>query len=217
MSNIDILSSIPIASLIISIVAISVSITIAKKQNKIALFDKRIDSYVKLQEYFDSPERWPKVIANKCHGQDVKNINSYVQAKEADKLFLTAELLFPEKISIKLNQIHENYKEITWRDSLIEMNLANIEHNEVVSKRILELFENNAITFITEAEREELKKICKEYEFIHYEQISAAKWEEYRCNMYELSKEQDELCEKNKRLEKEVLQEMRDVMHVNKS
>ena len=95
----------------------------------------------------------------------------------------------------------------------------NIKHIYLLLKEteLKELFENNAITFITEAEREELKKLCKEYEFIHYEQISAAKWEEYRCNMYELSKEQDELCEKNKRLEKEVLQEMRDVIHVNKS
>ncbi len=216
MPEINIESVVPLASLFLSLIAICVTLFIAWRQNKIALFDKRIDCYMKLQEYFESPIRWPGALASKCYGTNNISRNSYTREKEADKLFLTAELLFPEKITKKLNQIHENDREIAWRDSLIEMNLASIEHNEAVSKRILELFENDALDFLTEAECEELKKLCKKCEFTHYEQISATKRVEYRCNMYEFSKEQDKLSEINNRLEKEVMQEMKEEIQVGK-
>ena len=207
---------ISIIPLFLSIVAIYVSLSIARKQNKIALFDKRIDCYMKLQEYFESPLRWPSAIASKYYGTETKSKNNYVFAKEAEKLFLAAELLFPEKITNKLNQIHENDREIAWKDFMIEMNLAHIEHNEVISNRISELFKDDALTFLTDAEREELKELCKICEFTHYEQISATKREEYRCNMYEFSEEQDKLSEINQKLEKEVMQEMKEEIQVGK-
>ena len=171
---------------------------------------------MKLQEYFESPMRWPTAIASKCYGTNSTSKNSYTRAKEVDKLFLTAELLFSDKITTKLKQIRENDREVAWRDSLIEMNLAHIEHNEVISNRILELFKDDALTFLTEAEREELKELCKICEFTHYEQISATKWDEYRCNMYEFSKEQDKLSGINQKLEKEVMQEMKEEIQVGK-
>lgn len=216
MTEINIEKVIPLASLFLSLIAICVTLFIAWRQNKIALFDKRIDCYMKLQEYFESPIRWPGAIASKCYGTNNTSKNSYTRAKEADKLFLTAELLFPKKITKKLNQIHKNDREIAWRDYLIEKNLASIEHNEAVSKRILELFENDNLDFLTEAEHEELKELCKKYEFTHYEQVSLNKRDEYKCNMYEFSKVQEELSESNRQLEKEVMQEMKEEIQVGK-
>lgn len=217
MSEINIEMLVPLASLFLSLMAICVTLFIAWRQNKIALFDKRIDCYMKLQEYFESPLRWPSAIASKCYGTNNISKDSYARFKEADKLFLTAELLFPEKITTKLNQIHENDREIAWKDSMIEMNLASIRHKEDVSKRILELFESFYLELITGDERVELQNLCNVCEFIHHEEGNNGKLEAYRCDMYEFYIHQNQLCEENKRLEKEVLQEMRDVIHVNKS
>lgn len=191
----------------VSIVALFISIwvpwLIAKKQNKIALFEKRIDTYMKLEKCFQQRTPFSFVIANRAyHAKNKSNLNPF--KGENESLVFTTYMLFPATKSI-LEELGKIYQEITEIDSQISDGLDYLMmSNETRYKRILELYEMEAMFDVGDTVINELREISDTYYRIPSKN-DCDDWDYAPCNLYELTEKQSDLMKKAKELEKSTL------------
>lgn len=98
-------------SIILSAVAILIAFDVprrvAKEQNKIALFDKRVEVYMQLTHIFNEAETRKSAFDQQKDLPDAMRIvcENNMHCEDYEKTFIFARLLFPEKIQEKINRV----------------------------------------------------------------------------------------------------------------
>lgn len=115
-----------ILSIIISAVAIWISTKVSKKQNKIALFDQKFETYKALKDYFDSSKGWPKAVS-KFLTPSVKFKTDNTWAPEINEILGKVSLLFSSNLNDKLIDLQNKYAEVRYLDSCISSYFALLE------------------------------------------------------------------------------------------
>lgn len=196
-------------SILISLLAVGIAVYIpvrvANEQNKIALFDKRVEVYMQLNNYFDSPQRWPRAIMQQLGG--LRGIPKEKVFDETTKqLFTLASFLFSSQVGEQLTVIKKNYSEIRFLDSCLEEGFTFWGEDDL--KRLLELLEHYQLDRISEDELKELVTLSQEHEFLHVEQVSESIIERTPCDIVSLLKRQDELYITTRNLQNKVRQQI---------
>lgn len=115
-----------ISTIIISIIAIVITIVTAKKQNKIALFDKRLECFNNLNKYFEGRGIFKSAEA-RLFGMQGQFKNGYDGKKT--HLFSEVKLLFNDVIWKYVVEIDNLYNRIHQEDDKI------VEYFEGLKKR----------------------------------------------------------------------------------
>lgn len=175
----------------ISAVAIYISISTAKKQNKIALFEKKMDCYNDLSLYFDGKTIFSSAEV-KLMGGNVEFNNGFKGNK--NHLFGQIRLLFNKKIWSLTSEIDELYKLIHRADSMVSNYFSLIEDDPNgmrVKEKIKEYIEMEAQDWqfpITTEEEIEFEKLCTDNTIVFIDPIDGST----RLNYYDLKSIQRE-------------------------
>lgn len=193
--------------IVVSVIALVFSIwvpwRIANKQNKISLFEKRIDTYLKLEKCFRLRTPFSFVIANRAyHAKDKSNLNPF--KGENESLIFTTYMLFPAVKSI-LEELEKIYQDIEEIDGQISDGLdCLMMANETRYKRILELYEMEAMFDVGDTVIHELREISDTYYRIPGKD-NCNDWDYTPCNLYDLTEKQSNLMKEATELEKSIL------------
>ncbi|MBN2284903.1 MAG: hypothetical protein JXI43_00540 [Tissierellales bacterium] len=193
-----------IVGVIISVVAIWISINVSKKQNRIALFDRKYDVYKELQDYFNGPLGWPKAIS-KFLMPDTNLKSDNALAPEINEIIGKASLLFSKDLNDKLHEIKNKYAEIRQIDSSISTYFSLLEEmpdfHEIKSQYV-EYLQDDSPT--DEAEKQ-FKDLCNITAISANEQIGYNEYEVVKYNFYDLNQKQSDIYQEITKLQKSVL------------
>ena len=194
------------AGVIASVVAIWYAIQVPKKiadrQDKIALFEKRIDIYKKFKGHINSCQWSPCAIFNEAYPKEkgsIKRTNPL--SEEILSLYLVISMLFPQ-LKNQINDLHQIEKKIYSIDSDISTGLGCLKAQNL--NRVLELFEQQERYGLTSEEQEELHKKSNTC----YEDYDGEKNFYVPCNLYEMDNEQSKYCSQFTNLSKKIISAM---------
>ncbi len=196
-----------IVGLFISGVAIWISISVSKKQNRIALFDKKFEVYKELQDYFNGPKGWPKAVL-KFLGSGNSMQSDNVWAPEINEIVGKASLLFSKRLNDNLIEMKNKYAEVRQLDSSISSYFSLLEEtpdfHEVKSQYVEYLQDDSP----TEAEEKQFEDLCSRTAISANEQIGYNEYEVVNYNFFHLNKKQSDLYQEITKLQKSVLDTM---------
>lgn len=196
-----------IVGVIISVVAIWISINVSKKQNRIALFDRKFDVYKELQDYFNAPLGWPKAISKFLMPEsNLKSDNAW--APEINEIIGKASLLFSKGLNDILLEMKNKYAEVRQLDSSISSYFSLLKEmpnfHEVKSQYVEYLQDDSP----TDEEEQQFEGLCKRTAISANEQIGYNEYEVVEYNFYDLSKKQSSIYQEITKLHERVLDAM---------
>lgn len=153
----------------ISVVAIYILISTSKKQNKIALFEKKMYCYNDISLYFDGKRIFSSAEVKLMRGS-IKFNNGFKGNK--NHLFGQIRLLFNNKIWCLTREIEDLYKLIHRADSMITNYFSLLEdlpNGMDVKEQIKQYIEMVAQDWqlpITTEEELEFEKLCTDYTIV---------------------------------------------------
>ena len=175
----------------ISVIALYISISTAKKQNKIALFEKKLECYNDLSQYFEGKSIFSSAEVKLMEG-NVKFKNGFMGNK--DHLLSQVRLLFKKKIWDLTSEIDELYKLIHRSDSMISDYFSLLEEYPDgirIKEEIKKYNEMEARDWqfpITTQEETEFKKMCDDNTIVYNNPVDG----DTRLNYYDLKSIQKE-------------------------
>lgn len=175
----------------ISVVAICISISTSKKQNKVDLFEKKLDCYNDLRLYFDGKRIFVSAEV-KLMGGNTKFNNGF--KGNVEHLFGQIRLLFNKKIWSLTREIDELYKLILRADYMVNdyfWRLQETPNGMSILDKIKEYIEMQAqdeLIPITTKEKEEFEKLCADNTIVFMDPVDGRT----RLNYYDLNSIQNE-------------------------
>lgn len=174
-------------------IAIVISVNSTKKQNKIALFDKRLDNYNRLKEYFDSSKGWPKAIT-KFLSPETRIATDNAWSPEISEIITESSLLFYTGLSNRLLELQEQYKEVRSLDSQISSYFSWLEATSDFNE-IKPLFVEYLEGTLPDTEEQPLPSEVKKWLVLTgYERIDMYEQELVTYDFPALYKRQSEIC-----------------------
>lgn len=198
-----------IIGVIISFIAICISISSSRQQNRIALFDKRFETYKELGGYFESSKGFPKAVLKFINDGDncMKSDNSW--SPEIDSIVDKATLLFTKQLTENLNKIKHHYAEIRRIDSSIDSYFSLMNQDPEFHKikpKFIEYLQDEMQETIDETS---FKTFCDNNSIVANEPTGYGEYETVAYNFYDLNKRQSEVCQEITLLQKKILEAMR--------
>lgn len=175
----------------ISVVAIYISISTSKKQNKVELFEKKLDCYNDLRLYFDGKRIFLSAEI-KLMGGNTKFNNGF--KGNVEHLFGQIRLLFNKKIWNLISEIDELYKQILRADYMVSYYFSQLQQTSngmSVIDRIKEYIEMEAQDWlipISTEEKVKFEKLCADSTIVFMDLIDGST----RLNYYDLKLVQNE-------------------------
>lgn len=167
--------------------AIKVPKTIANEQNKIALLEKRTQTYLVFEKMIQGTLSLPVTLRN-AHG--LKITKKYdVFTEEFNTNFAMAGFLFSSNLKHDTERLKDLYNWIHLYDCHIDDGLRLINNDEE-KNLLLQLFMKDFMEEIKENELEELKKLCQKYKFDYELYDEDGECEYISTDLYKLSREQ---------------------------
>ena len=182
------------------IYAIRVPIKIADRQDKIALYEKKITAFMELQDYFDSPERW-RISILKFIDSTVKFPREKIFDLTNERLFQKASMLYSESVSQLLLDIHANYKRINYLEQCIDSYLDMLKPDKL--KDAFKEYLRKKIH--SEKEDAEFKEICGKFAIEYEEGVDECTSKKVIYNFYDLNTTSNDLYMENIKLQKKVI------------
>ena len=196
-----------IVGVIVSSLAICISINVSKKQNRIALFDRKFDVYKKLQDYFNGTLGWPKAISKfLAPGSNFKADNAW--EPEINEIIGKASLLFSKDLNDILFEMRNKYAEVRLLDSSINSYFSLLEEVPDFHKIKSQYVEYLQDASPTDEEEKQFEDLCKRTAISAKEQIGYNEYEDVKYNFYDLNKEQSGLYQEILKLQERVLDAM---------
>lgn len=193
--------------LFISGVAIWISISVSKKQNRIALFDKKFEVYKELQDYFNGPKGWPKAVSKFLIPEsNFKSDNSW--APEINEIVGKASLLFSKGLCDKLIAMKNKYTEVRQLDSSISSYFSLLEERpdfQEIRAKYVEYLQDD---LPTDDEEMQFEDLCKRTAVSANEQIGYNEYEVVEYNFFDLYKRQSDLYQEITKLQESALEAM---------
>lgn len=181
-----------IMGVIVSVIAICISINVSRKQNRIALFDKKFEIYKALEEYFNSSKGWPKAV-NKFLIPSSSLPSDNAWAPEINEIVGKATLLFSERLNGKLQEIKNKYAEIRHLDGRISLYfslLQELPDYQDIKPLFIEYLKSDCPSGDEEKKFEEL---CNRLTISTNEPIGDGKYELVNYKFYDLYRKQSDL------------------------
>ena len=196
-----------IVGVIISVVAIWISINVSKKQNRIALFDRKFDVYKELQVYFNGPLVWPKAISVFLMPEsNLKSDNAW--APEINEIIGKASLLFSKGLNDILLEMKNKYAEIRQLDSSISSYFSLLEglpNFQEIRAKYAEYLQDDAPT---DDEEKQFEDLCNKTVISTNEQIGYGEFVADVYNYYDLNKRQSNIYQEITKMQKSILDAM---------
>jgi len=192
----------------ISIVAIWISLNVARKQNIIALFQNRVNVLKALEEYFTSPKGYPNAIANFLQ-PSVKIPTENIWDPEIDELVGKATLLFSKNICDNLLQIKNDYKKVRSLDGKLKAFLSivkEIPNNEEIELKFRDYFENPNPNI---DEENQFREFCNKHCLPIDETTDTGELTTEYYNFYDLNKNQSDIFNSICKIQSDILNAMR--------
>ena len=207
-----------LVAIIVSILALVYSIRvperIAKNQDKIALLEKRIETYIALDGVFQQRSKYSFAIGSRVFYkeqlQDYK-LNPFV--RENMHVVFTVRALFPS-VKVKLEELMEIYKQIKRMDEQISDALDYLMGaDDERRKRIFKLFGDYYEMPENEIPRKELKEISNSF-YIEFTDSVMNECKDIPCNIFDLQQEQERIMKKAIELENGILQSLEEELSI---
>lgn len=192
--------------------AIKVPKTIANEQNRIALLEKRTQTYLVFEKMIKGILSLPLTLRN-AHG--LKLTKKYdVFTEEFNTNFAMAGFLFSPDLNHDIERLKDLYNWIHLYDCRIYDGLSLINNDEE-KNLILELFMKDFREEIKESELEELKMLCQKYKFDEESYDEDGECEYISTDLYKLSCEQQVYEKEADELGPIVLENMRKEIQIS--
>lgn len=205
-----------ITTILISIVSIFISLKMGRSQNRIALFDKKFETFNELNEYFKGEKsRSLRAEVNLMGGEIIyKDSNSL----NKDVLFSKIRLLFSSNIWDKTQEVDKYYMDIISINNsigeyfyILQEELENHDFLEEIKKYIDRDWRDWEITISDEDERK-FKELCYNNQIYPKDSIDGDKC----LNYYDLKEDENEKYKTVIELEKNLLLTIEDEVRVHK-
>jgi len=194
--------------LIFSGVAILISIAVARRQNKISLFEKKFETLKALEEYFTSLKGSPTAVSKFIYPR-FKYESENVWDPEINKLIERATLLFSKRLSGDLLQIKDKYSQIRRLDGKISRFfslLQEIPDYEEIELKFREYLENQSPSDDVE---NQFKELCRKFIFPEPDPFENDLNISIKYNFYELYNSQSEIFNSIIVLQNHILEAMK--------
>lgn len=174
------------SSLMLSLIAIGITVITSKEQNKIALFNEKYDIYKDLESYISGFKGLPKAVSNfQYPGIKLSKENAW--APEINEITGRAELLFSKKLGNRISELRDRYTKIRKLDDSLDSYLARLPVHPLFIEKTKERFMYYLQEgFESQKDNESFRKICVELSISVDEQVDQDKYETFHYNFYDL-------------------------------
>jgi|GEM_PF-3825032 len=196
--------------------AVQIPKKIADRQDKIALFEKRVEAYEVVSETFAFSWRLVTALIDECElkqgGSRLFDKKSFWEENRKESAIANKlRYLFHDEVGNIAESLYETRQKIREKEALIEEGIQKIPAAEL--KEYYSIAQAEALWGVTQVEQNKMKNIARKNAFIHTEIIfdrnnRTTQRIEEKYDIYTLSEEEIELIEEADGLYNNLLQAM---------
>ena len=173
-------------SIMLSLIAIGITVITSKEQNKIALFNEKYEIYKRLESYMSGFNGIPKAVGD-FQFPNVKLPKENAWFPEIDEITRRAELLFSKKLGNRLSMLREMYRKIRRLDDSLSSYLSRLSEHPLFNEKTKEQFMYYLQEgFESPVDTESFRKICDNLLISVDEMVDQDKYKTFHYNFYDL-------------------------------
>jgi hypothetical protein len=201
-------------SIFVSAIAIIIAVKTSVKQNRVDLFDRRIECYNHLKTYFYGRSLFASSEL-KLLGSNVKFNNGF--KGDVEELFTKVKMLFSDDVWKGVSEVNEHYKVIHKADSYIGNYISLLGEGDKKSEvidQIRDYLLRESYDWqipVSEEEKDEFKQLCDENVIVFNDPIDGM----VKYNYYDLKELQSEIYKLAASIEEKMFENIEKESRIN--